>query len=477
MLDLYHASRDELVALVLTLREQNADLGRRLAEQQAEVAVLRAAVADLTARVGTVLAAAAPEEPPDAEPGGSPRGMPGLKPGPPPARPGTPRTPRARGFGRRRLEPTARQMHAVESCPNCRLPLCGGTVVRTREVIEVPVAPVVVTEHGYLERRCPRCGGCWSPGPELAGVVVGQGRLGIGLISLIAWLREEARLPFAVIRQYLAQIHGLPLSVGALVGAVATVAAHAQPVVAQTLATIRGSPVVHVDETGWREDGANGYAWTLSTPTARYFVHGGRDRGVLEAVLGAEFPGVLVSDFYVAYTTYDGARHQFCWAHLLRDVDEVVRQHPKDAGVRGWADAVARLFARAKAVTDPDPAARVRARQGCEADLTAICAPYLPAPTAGQPVAALPQTTLCRRMEKHLGELFVFVEDPTVPPTNNAAERSLRHLVTCRKISGGTRSAEGTDAKMTLASLFGTWRAQHLNPLAQCRLLLAAPQV
>ena len=64
-----------------------------------------------------------------------------------------------------------------------------------------------------------------------------------------------------------------------------------------------------------------------------------------------------------------------------------------------------------------------------------------------------------------------------MPSTNNAAERSLRHLVTCRKISGGTRSAAGTATKMTLATLFGTWRVQGLNPLAQCRHLLASPQV
>ncbi len=97
------------------------------------------------------------------------------------------------------------------------------------------------------------------------------------------------------------------------------------------------------------------------------------------------------------------------------------------------------------------------------------------AAAAGGPEAA-PQAALCRRIERPLGELFVFVEDPAVPPTNNAAERSLRHLVTCRKISGGTRSEAGTDTKMTLASLFGTWRALGLNPLEQCRALLAAPQ-
>ena len=66
---------------------------------------------------------------------------------------------------------------------------------------------------------------------------------------------------------------------------------------------------------------------------------------------------------------------------------------------------------------------------------------------------------------------------PGVPSENNAAERSLRHLVTTRKISGGTRSNQGTDTKMALASLFGTWRARGLDLLAACRQLLTSPQL
>ena len=486
--DLVRATRNELVALVGDLRERLADAERRLAWQAEEMAALRATVAEVTTRVGQLLAAAeaAVPEDPDGAPG-SPRGMPGLKPGRAPDRPAVGRRKRARGYGRRRAVPTCRQVHAFGACPTCRIPLRGGTVARTREVIELPAAPVVVTEHVYLARTCPRCRGRWQPGPELDGVVVGRGRLGVGLVSLVAWLREEARLPFAAIQGYLAHVHRLPISRGALVGAVRAVAERAAAAAERTLASIRASPVVHADETGWREDGANGYAWTLSTPEARYFVHGGRDRGVLEKALGDDFAGVLVSDFYAAYTGYDGARHQYCWAHLLRDVDELARQHPRDAAVRGWADAVHRVFTRARATASPDPAARVAARQRCEAEVLALCAPALrPAPVPEGPAdaapadaapAALPQAGLCRRIERHLGELFVFVEDPAVPPTNNAAERSLRHLVTCRKISGGTRSAAGTATKMALASLFGPWRVQGLDPLEACRRLLAAPQV
>ena len=66
---------------------------------------------------------------------------------------------------------------------------------------------------------------------------------------------------------------------------------------------------------------------------------------------------------------------------------------------------------------------------------------------------------------------------PEAPSDNNAAERSLRHLVVSRKISGGTRSDEGSDSKMALASLFGAWRAKGLNPFLETHRLLISPQV
>jgi transposase len=336
-------------------------------------------------------------------------------------------------------------------------------------VLEVVPAPVVVTEHVYLERRCPRCCGRWLPGPELAGVVVGQGRLGVGLLALIAVLREELRLPIGAIQWYLAAVHGLRLSVGGIVGALHTVAQRAATVVASIRAAIRASPVLHVDETGWREAGHNGYVWTFSTETARAFVRGSRERAVLAREVGDAYPGVLVSDFYAAYTTYEG-QHQYCWAHLLRDIADLVAQHRQEVSVIGWADAVHALYQRATAFHHPDPTIRRRQRRAYEAELAARCAPAVG-------LTEVAQRVLCERITTHLRALFVFVEDPRVPPTNNAAERSLRHLVTSRKISGGTRSPSGSATKMTLATLFGTWRVQGRDPLTECRALLAQSQV
>ena len=110
--------------------------------------------------------------------------------------------------------------------------------------------------------------------------------------------------------------------------------------------------------------------------------------------------------------------------------------------------------------------------------------PRRPPAVAGCDPSAV-QAKLCRRIERHIkslprtgyGELFVFVAEPEVPSDNNAAERSRRHLVISRKVSGGTRSEQGTERKMTLASIFGTWRAQGLNPLAACRQLLVSPRL
>ena len=232
---------------------------------------------------------------------------------------------------------------------------------------------------------------------------------------------------------------------------------------------IRGSPVVHADETGWRENGVNGYVWTFSTPTERYFLRRGRNKEVVDEALGEDFAGALVSDFYAAYHHYDGPK-QRCWAHLLREIHDLRALYSRDKQLAQWADAVHRIYRQATAFSHTSRKQRRAAQLALEKRLLALCRPCLDDPLAVQ-------GKLCRRIDKHLKELFVFVAEPEVPPDNNAAERSLRPLVISRKISGGTRSNQGTDAKMTLASLFGAWRAQGQNPLTACRQLLTSPQV
>ena len=452
-LDLTTASREALLAIIAEQQTVVGELQATIGEFQTLIDLLQQRIACLEGQLG----------------GKGSGGPPGNKPANAQPREKKPRKPRDKGYGRQRLAPTRRVEHALDHCPDCGTRLLGGWVQRTREVIELPLVPVEVTEHAFIARICPLCGKRHVPRADLGGVVVGQQRLGLNLVSLIVSLREEGRLPVRTIQWYLATFHQLALSVGAIVGLLQHTARRAQPAVEAVKQALRASPAVCGDETGWRQDGQNGYVWTFSTPSQRFFVRRGRNKEVVDEVLGDDFGGVLVSDFYAAYDHYPGL-HQRCWAHLLRDIHSLQSIYADDACLREWATAVRDLYAQAKAFQSRDARARRRAQQRCERRLLELAWPFMDDPLAVQ-------ARLCRRIRRYLKQLFVFVAEPGVPADNNLAERSLRHLVTARKISGGTRSDTGTDNKMTLASLFGTWRAQGLNPFLQCRAFLISPQL
>jgi hypothetical protein len=175
---------------------------------------------------------------------------------------------------------------------------------------------------------------------------------------LIGYLSESLRLPYEAIQSYLETVHGVKISVGAIADLRHGLAETLQPMADELKAQIRSSPIVHADETGWREDGQNGYVWAFSTPdeqAIRYYVYD-RSRGqrVVEEFLGEEFQGVLGSDFYGAYNVYAG-RHQRCWVHLLRDLHDLKEEYPEDGAVQRWAQELRTLYDRAQAFVQAEP--------------------------------------------------------------------------------------------------------------------------
>ncbi len=465
------ATREELLLVIQqqrsTIAAQQQTIARleaQVAQQQQTIAQQQTIIADLEQRLADLESRLGPGP-------GPPKGFPGHKPQQTPAAP-TPKPPRKRrphGFVRKRsAQPEQVVQHAVEQCPDCHTRLAGGWVKRRRQVLEVVLTPARVVEHQYWERECPQCRQRCTPRVALSGQVVGKARLGVDLVALIASLREQGRLPFESIQWYLKTFHGLDLSVGALVGAVQQVARVGRTEVEHIQQQVQQSRVVHGDETGWRENGRNGYIWSFSTATERFFQWGRRTKEMVDQALGPHFAGVLCSDFYASYDHYAG-EHQRCWVHLLRDIHDLRRQHPQDLALQRWARHVHLLYTKAKAGVGVTPEHRFGARERYERALLKLCQPFL-----GQ--AKAPQRVLCQRIEKYIKEIFVFLSHPEVPSDNNAAERSVRHLVTARKISGGSRSEGGTAIRMTLATLFGTWRLRGLNPFTACRQLLSSPQ-
>ncbi len=376
--------------------------------------------------------------------------------------------------GRRRERPTRIVEHRIVSCPVCTSLLGGVSIARRRQVIELPPPPAVeVTEHVVYHGWCSQCQH-WREAPlDVSAEVMGQGRLGVKITSLIAYLRTVMRLPMRQIQAYLATLHGLKISVGEIAELLHRLTKRMEPTLAQFKAAIRASPAVQADETGWREDGINGYIWSASTPTLRYYeYHHSRGHEVVEALLGPDFQGVLGSDFYAAYNIHQGLR-QRCWVHFLRAGHDLKEQYTDDAVVQEWFTQVKALYDQARAYVGPDPdlpsakqeAARRQQQHALEQELWQLCAPYA---HTGSPLQ-----TLCKRVERFLPELFVFVARPEVPSDNNLAERSVRPLVIARKISGGSRSPNGSHTRMGLFSCFGTWAAQGLNPFRQCLALLS----
>ncbi len=115
------------------------------------------------------------------------------------------------------------------------------------------------------------------------------------------------RLPIRQIRAVVRTLHGCQVSIGEIVAVLHRLVAHAQPVLDELKTTMRASPAVQADETGWREDGLNGYIWSVSTPTIRYYeYHRSRAGDVVKGLIGNDFQGVLGSDFYAGYNSHQG---------------------------------------------------------------------------------------------------------------------------------------------------------------------------
>lgn len=374
---------------------------------------------------------------------------------------------------RRREEPTRVETHAVDECSTCGYHLRGESEAYRRQVVELPEPqPVEVIEHRMVKRWCPVCRAWQQPEMNWAERVVGQGRIGVRLATVVAYLHQSLRAPVRVIQAYLATIHQARLSVGEISGLLQRLHGQVRPAIAALKERAQQQPVVHGDETGWREAGQNGYVWCLATggeqPIRYYEYDRSRAGAVVTKLLGDTFHGHLVSDFYGGYNIYRGP-HQRCWVHLLRDLKQLREEQQADGERLAWVLAVHLQYRLAQeAACLADPKERRREYDALWQRTQLLGLQY--AQVKDDPCQAM-----AKRLLRHVDELYQFVLHPVVPADNNLAERALRPLVVQRKVSGGTRSRAGSEARLGLASLFGTWQARGLNPFHEFLALLVSP--
>jgi transposase len=355
-----------------------------------------------------------------------------------------------------------------ETCPHC-----GGRDIAPERVayqyqedFPAPV-PTVITRFGVHLGRCRGCGQRVQPRhPEQTSDALGAAGVGLGprAVALAAWLSKGLGLPASKIARLLGQF-GLTVTPGGVTQAVARAGRRAQPTYAALVAGVRASPVVAPDETGWRVGGAKAWLWAfVGTALVVYHIAtgtGARGFATAQAVLGADYPGVLERDGWAPYRRFTHARHQSCLAHLLRRCGTLIAA--AERGAARTPHTAARLLRAALAVRDRRDAGKLTAEQAAaEAARLGAAIDTLIAGNTRHPA----NRRLLTHLARERSALFTFLTTPGVQATNWRAEQAIRPAVLTRKHWGGNRTRAGAITFQILASVLTTAAMQHRDPVA-----------
>lgn len=356
------------------------------------------------------------------------------------------------GHGRQRGTPqnaTHTEHVAVpqDRCPDCRVPL-EDRGVRERTVIECPPVRPRTTLYRLQIKRCPDCQRTFQ---AAAPSVLPRSLYGNQLLTHLA------------VQHY---IYGVPLGrieaqtgigYGALVQCLHRLGHLFTSVPEQLLRDYRRAPAKHADETGWRTDGHNGYAWLFATADLSLFrFRSTRSAAVAREVFGAKrLPGVLVVDRYNAYNKLP-CRLQYCYAHLLREVQDLGREFEDNQEVQLFTTTFAPLLAQAMSLRRLPISDTKYYKQA--ADLKAQIIDIAKAQAQHPGIHRLQAI-----FREHADRLYHWATDRRVPAENNLAERELRPLVIARKVSFGSQSEAGARTRETLMTVLVTLRRRHPN--------------
>ncbi len=373
-----------------------------------------------------------------------------------------------RGTSRRRAVPDWVVLCQPSHCAACGQDLAAAPQERVgvSQVVELPPVQPVVLEAWRYAATCPTCGATtaaeYPAGFEPTRVI------GPHLEALWTYLHEQHHVSYARLAVIGRDLWHLAVSQGALANALARVATRLSPHAAAIREQVRASPTIGSDETSARVKGRTHWQWVFQTPTASYHVIVPRRNGdVVAAFLGDAVPETWVSDLWKPQLNAPAARHQICLAHQLRELQYVV-----DKEQSAWAQDCQALFrlaihrAHQRDQGELWGAAYWAAVRKIEADCDALLASSVEGAEASR---------LWVRFREHRAHLFVFLDDPAVPPTNNTAEQALRNSVVHRKVTGGFRSDWGADAHAIVSTVLDTARKRGEDLLTTLHTALGAP--
>jgi transposase len=329
---------------------------------------------------------------------------------------------------------------APERCPRCGAKLTSKGF-KKRTVIDVlPVQKEVIT-YQLEQCDCPRCPGLIS---ARAPGVFAKGLFGNRLLAYVA---QEHYLHGTTMGRLARQ---LAIHRGSLLGAMHELASRLLPVMEKLVQEYRQALVKHADETGWRNDGQNGYAWLFCTPQTSVFrFRQSRSAQVALEVFGKKrLPGTLVVDRYRGYGKVLCAI-QYCYSHLLREVQDLGKEFEQQTEVQCFVETLAPLLAQAIQLRARGLKLIEFRRQALEIKAQIVQSVQSPAQHPGiQRIQDI--------FRDNANRLYHWTRHPMIPAENNRAERELRPLVIARKISFGSQSQKGLHTREVLMSVFHT---------------------
>ena len=347
-------------------------------------------------------------------------------------------------------------------CTRCGASLedCERILDYVTQVVSIPELKPIVKEIRHYIMVCKKCG-------ERIQLHAARKRGSNAVVydasvkSLVVYLSVVMFLPYGRIESFLREVFSLEISQGSLVNWVNEAKKNAAPAIKKIKETIMKSAVVGFDESGLYCNKKLNWAWIAQTVYFTLLFHGnGRSHKELESRFGDSLERmVAVTDRHSAYFTLNFLNHQVCVAHLLRELQYL---NELDAEQQ-WSRDVESLLQQAIHERNENPQAVID-KQPWLIKLDRLL-------TENLEHMAEQFGKLKNGLIKCRDYIFNFLENPAIPPDNNASERGIRKVKIKMKNSGTFRSDQGADAFLDLLSIIETTKKHNKSPYAAIRAL------
>jgi transposase len=344
-----------------------------------------------------------------------------------------------------------------ETCRRCGESLTGNDQEPLRhQVWEIPEIKPLVTEYQLHRLTCPCCQES-TCGQLPTGVPHSQA--GPRLVALTALLMGCFRQSKRRVALFLEQVLNQPCSPGWVVKLQNQATAALTPAYEELARQLPAEPILGIDESPTKEGPIKSWLWTFVAATYTVFaLRTTRAATVLQELLTETFDGVVNCDRAKMY--WKTGRPQWCWAHLKRDFQALV-DHPNGQAKRLGRDLMRRtreLFRQWSRCRDGTitRAGLLRVTRPIRTEVEGL---LLRGEFSGNPA----MDGMCRELFKHREWLWTFLDIEGVEPTNNVSERALRHAVIWRKLSFGTKSAQGSRFVEKILTVVETCRQRSRN--------------